>query len=133
MASRYVRQQVKTWLADSSMTVPFYDTINLEQNPSDDIWCTVEFGFASRERMTYCEGLIEEDGDFEVIYFGRAGVGDDDILRAAETDINTFMSFRDSSGKLLITNRSSADEFTNGDVDREYGISFSVDYIYHES
>lgn len=132
MSSLYVRQTVRGWLADPAMATPFYNTTNEEQAPNDAIWCTLDFGYADRERLTFCQGDISEEGEFEVVYLGRPGVGDVALLTAAEADMKTLMAQRDPSNKLILTARSAPDEFTQGDAQLEYGVSFSVDYTYYE-
>lgn len=132
MASLYVRQKVRGWLQDPTMTVPFYNTTNEEQSPTDPIWCTLEFNYADREVITMCGGDIEEEGEFEVVYLGQPGVGDVALLTAAEADIKTLMAQRDSSNKLTLTVANAPEEFTQGDAQMEYGVSFSIEYSYYE-
>lgn len=132
MASLYVRQLVRTWMQDAAMTVPFYNTTNEEQSPSDDIWCTLEFNYADRETLTFCAGSVEEQGELEVVYLGQPGVGDVAMLTAAEADIKTLMAQRDPNNKLILTQSSAPEEFTQGDAQMEYGLAFSIDYSYYE-
>ena len=131
MSSLYVRKQIETWLKDSAMAVPFYNTINEDQSPTDNIWCTADFDISSRELLTLCQDYIEESGEVEVVYFGQPGTGYEDLLTAAESDMQTLMSFRDASNKLILINRSAPMEFTRGDADQEYGIIFDVEYQYY--
>lgn len=130
MASLYVRQKVRGWLGDPSMTVPFYNTTNEEQTPADNIWCTLDFGFSEREVQTFCRGLISEDGEFEVVYFGQPGIGDVALLQAAEADMTTLMAQTDPTFKLALTQCSAPEEFTDGDAGMEYGVAFQVEYSY---
>ena len=132
MASLYVRQKVRGWLQDPAMAVPFYNTTNEEQSPNDDIWSTLEFGFADRETLTFCNGIAEEQGEFEVVYLGQPGVGDVALLTAAEADIKTLMAQRDATNKLILTQSNPPEEFTQGDAQMEYGVSFSIEYSYYE-
>lgn len=132
MASLYVRQTVRTWLQDPTMSVPFYNTTNEEQSPNDAIWSTIDFSFADREIMTFCGGDVSEEGEFEVVYLGQPGIGDVALLTAAEADIKTLMAQRDPTNKLILTSRSAPDEFTQGDAKLEYGVSFFVNYTYYE-
>lgn len=132
MSSLYVRQQVRGWLSDPAMTVPFYNTINEEQAPNDPIWATVDFSYSDREVLTFCGGDVSEEGEFEVVYLGQPGTGDVALLTAAEADIKTLMAQRDPSNKLILTSRSAPDEFTQGDAQLEYGVSFFVEYTYYE-
>ena len=113
------------------MAVPFYNTINEDQSPTDNIWCTADFDVSYREVMTMCQDYIEESGEVEVVYFGQPGVGYESLITAIENDMSTLMSFRDSTNKLILLNRSAPIEFTRGDADQEYGIYISVDYQYY--
>ena len=56
MSSSYVRETVRAWLSDASMSVPFYDTVNTDQNPMEDIWVTADFDSLFREKSTFCAG-----------------------------------------------------------------------------
>lgn len=130
MSSLYVRNTVEGWLADPAMQVPFYPTINEDQNPPDDMWCSVQYGNAYRERTTFCEDGIEEESEIEVIYMGRAGVGYQALLAAAEQDMGTLMAQRDLTNKLVLLQRSAPYEYTGGDASRYYGLSFYIDAVY---
>ena len=119
-------------MQDPAMTVPFYNTTNEEQSPSDDIWATLEFNFADRETLTFCRDTTEEQGEFEVVYLGQPGIGDVALLTAAEADIKTLMAQRDPTNKLILTQSNPPEEFTQGDAQMEYGVAFSIEYSYYE-
>jgi len=132
MSSKYVRDIVEGWLEDVAMAVPYYKTVNEEQNPADTIWCSADFSSSSRNILTFCEGVVSEEGEIEVIYMGRAGIGVDDIITALEADMLTLMARRDVAGKLILIQRSAPFEFTGGSADRWYGLSVYVDYQFYE-
>ena len=83
MSSSYVRTLFRSWLGDSNIQSPYYDTINMEQNPSEDTWVTAEFDVTFREKKTFCEGSWEEEGEVSLMFNGRAGVGDGELLSIA--------------------------------------------------
>jgi hypothetical protein len=128
MSSRYVRTLVEGWLQDAAMTVPYYRTINEEQNPQDDIWCTAEFSSPFRDLITYCEGLTTEEGEIEIEYFGLPGKGYDTLIQALEADMLILMAQRDPQGKCVLMRRSAPYETSRGSASAMYGLSVYVDY-----
>jgi hypothetical protein len=132
MSDLYVRRQIREWMNDPAMEIPYYDTVNAATNPLDDIWVTAYFNSISREKLTYCEGSWLEDGDVSIIYNGLPGVGDEAIFMAAEKDINTFMSQRDATRQLVITSRSAINDFSGGSTNQAYQIEIIVSYEFQE-
>lgn len=133
MSALYVRQTVREWLSRPDFDVPFYDTVNTEQNPSDDVWCTATFDANFRERLTFCENSWVEEGDINVVYTGLPGVGDSVVLAAAEADMLTLMSIRDPNDKLRLTAVDPPREASAGSVNQGYQISYLVEYEYQEN
>lgn len=113
MSSRAVRQMVRTWLG--TMSVPFHDTINLEQNPSDPVWLSVEFDAYGYDKDTYCEKFTER-GQITLVWMGQSGVGDDALLQTAEADAAAFYANTDPTGKLVLTGRSASDSYIGSDT-----------------
>jgi len=132
VSSKYVRDLVEEWLGDVAMVIPYYPTINEEQNPDDDMWCSAEFGSNLRDTVTFCGGTVIEEGEIVVDYLGQAGKGDDVLLTALEVDMITLMAKRDPANKLVLTQRSAPFEFSGGSADRWYGLSIYVDYQFYE-
>lgn len=131
MSSFYVRALVEGWLQDPSMEVPYYPTINREQNPQDGIWCSASFMSGYRDVLGYCEGLTTEEGEVEIRYFGLPGIGDSAVIQAAETDMATLMAQRDPAGKCVLMRRSAPLEASNGSARNLYSIAVYVDYQYY--
>lgn len=127
MANLYVRNTIREWL--SSSVIPFYDTVNLEQNPQDPMWCTVDWGFSFADRTTFCN-TIEEDGSFQIVYFGKPGIGDEELLEAAEKDMELLMEQIDPNYRLTLDTFSAAEDFLEENF---YGVSFLVSYRYQRS
>lgn len=132
MSTLYVRTLVEGWLNDVAMNVPYYPTINEEQNPSDAIWCTAKFNSDFRDVITFCRGNTTEEGDIEIEYFGLPGIGDDALLTALEADMITLMSQRDPAGKCVLLRRSAPFETSGGSASLLYGLSIFVDYQLYE-
>ena len=114
------------------MVVPYYPTLNEEQNPKDDNYCTARFTSSFRETITFCQGDKLEEGEIEVIYFGKPGIGDNALIQALEADMITMMAQRDPATKLTLTQRSAPFEFSGGSALARYGQSVYIDYVYYE-
>ena len=133
MSSLYVRTTVRSWLNDDAVVSPYYDTINLEQNPPEDTWVTAEFDVSFREKKTFCEGSWEEEGEVSLMFNGRAGVGDGELLTIAEQDIKTLLAFRDESGQLKVVRVSGVNEFSSGNANMGYQIEYILEYTFLEN
>jgi hypothetical protein len=124
MSSLYVRDTVRAWLAAGA--VPFYDTVNQEQQPRDALWKTVDWGFPSRERDTYC-GQQLENGTIAIAYFGQPGTGDTDVLAQAEQDIAALMAQVDPTNALVLEKNDPPFDYRQGNL---YVVEFQVEYNY---
>lgn len=122
MASHLVRTTVKAWL--NAGTVPFYDSVNVEINPADDIWVTVDWVYGSREALSYC-GEMLESGTFNVVFFGRPGIGEDVLLTAAEAEMAVLMTRIDTSGRVVLLSHDAPSDFRQ---EEHYCIEFMVNY-----
>lgn len=132
MSSLYVRRLFEGWLQDPALQVPFHSTINEEQNPQEDIWCTADFSSGYREVLTFCQGTVSEDGEIEVVYFSRPGTGDDVLLQLIEADAALIEAMNDPAGKLTINGRSAPVEFSLGSARKDYSLSVFYEYQYFE-
>jgi hypothetical protein len=126
MSSRYVRTTVRNWLNQGN--VPYYDTVNQEQDPTDDIWSTVDWGMQTRAMETYCRETVE-DGAFTVIFFGRPGIGDDALLQASEAEMDLLMLRVDTSGRLVLLDRGVPIDFRQED---HFCVEYLIGYEYRE-
>ena len=133
MSSSYVRTLFRSWLGDSNIQSPYYDTINMEQNPSEYTWVTAEFDVTFREKKTFCEGSWEEEGEVSLMFNGRAGVGDGELLTISEQDVKTLLSFRDATGQVVVTRVSGVNEFSSGTANMGYQLEYLFEYTYTES
>ena len=110
------------------MAVPFYPTINEEQNPADTAWVTAEFSSTFRVSQTFCDGVTREEGDIELVYVSLAGVGYDELIQAIETDMAVLMAQRDDTGNLVLMNRSAPFEYSQGSAAQNYAVSVEIEY-----
>lgn len=129
MSSLYVRQKVREWAELSAVGIPYYDTINVEENPNDNIWFTAEFEPEFSEKNTFC-GEISEEGLITFVFEAAAGVGDEALLTAAQNAVKKILEQNDPSQDLVLEMDYAPDEYTGGTADTGYRISISVEY-YH--
>jgi hypothetical protein len=122
MASGYVRSTVKGWL--QAMPMPFVDTVSIEAAPIYDAWVSVDWTFAGRERLTFCEEYAEL-GTFNLVCFFRPGVGDDSAVLQAEAVTLALMGNVDPTGNLELMSYGTPEDFLE---DAWYVLSTSVNY-----
>lgn len=125
MSNSYVRNIIEAYI-NANFATPFYETVNFDSSPDVDEWCAIDWGFSYPRKLTYCDEFAF-DGTFQVIFFGRVGIGDDTLLASSETDIATLNTFLDATGQLEIESITMPEDFRQ---DVWYGISYSVDYLY---
>jgi hypothetical protein len=125
MSSRAVRQFARTVLG--TLTSPYFDTINVEQNPTDNVWVTAEFAALGSVKETYCEAWVEE-GDIVLTFFGRPGIGDDALLQQAEADAARFYAGVDPAGKVVLVNKSAPEDFYITEEGPRFGVIFRFGY-----
>lgn len=128
MSSLYVRQKVRQWAAAAAALegLPFYDTVNREQDPGDPMWATAEFLSASNAASTYCAD--EETGTVDLLFMARGGGGDEVLLAAAETAMAVFMTNTDT--KLVLDRNGPPEDFPAGGGVPWFVVLFPVSYTY---
>ena len=119
-------------MREPDMLIPYYPTINEDQNPEDERWVTAEFNGSLRDTLTFCEDNIIEEGDIELVYFGQPGVGYQPLMLAMEADLVTLMSKRDDTGKLVFVRRSAPYDYSSGSANMMYALSVYIDYQFYE-
>lgn len=129
MSSVYVREKVREWAQLSSITVPYYDTINVEESPTDNIWFTAEFETEYSEKITFC-GQTAEEGLINFVFETNAGVGDEVLITTAENTVATILEQNDPTSDLTLELAYAPEEYTGGSADSGYRVSISVEY-YH--
>jgi hypothetical protein len=130
MSSLYVRNLVRNWLSDSAMRLPFVDTINTEETPPGPQWSTVAFVNANTTVMTYC-GTMAETGVFDFIALGKPGIGDRDLLEAAEEDVARLLAMWDPNKRLSLLRATPPVDFIQGSTPW-YTVSMSIEYAYSQ-
>jgi len=122
MASAYVRSTVKGWLAASP--IPFVDTVSLQAAPTVDGWVSVDWTFAGRERLTFCDEFAEV-GTFNLVCFFRPGVGDALAVQQAEAVTAALMANVDPTGGIQLMSHETPEDFLE---DAWYVLSTTVNY-----
>ena len=129
MSSLYVRDKVTEWAKSSTVSIPFYQTINEHTNPLDNIWFTAEFEPEYSEKITFC-GETAEEGLVTFVFSTQAGVGYEDVIAAGELAVAKILEQDDPTRDLTLELAYAPDEYTGGSADNGYRISISVEY-YH--
>ena len=127
MAERYVRRALEDFI-NANFATPYYTSVNLDEDPADATWCSIDWGVSLARRLTFCNEQ-EYDGTFQLLFFGIAGQGDDALLTSSELDVNLLKTFADPGGRLVLNNFSSAEDFRQ---DRWYAIAFTIEYLLHD-
>ena len=128
MSRKYVRDIAREWIQTAS-DIPYYDTINIEEDPQDPFWCTLEFNHEYTTSESYCNKK-EEHGVIDVIVSGQPGTGDGDVMEYATEIAAKFMNNLDPSGKLTLLNDQAPEEFSGGDANKYYQVIVGIEYIY---
>lgn len=128
MSRKYVRDIAREWVIKDS-PIPYYDTINIEEDPQDRFWCTLEFNHEFTEVDTYCRSQ-KESGVIDIIVSGQPGTGDSDVLEYATTIAENFMKNEDPLGKLTLENDQAPEEYSGGDSNKYYQVTVGIAYTY---
>lgn len=131
MSASYVRYKVEEWCQEISQVtgIPFYKTINNEENPADDVWFTVEFGALFNEGML-CKKEYLEQGVVRVVFIGAAGTGWEDTILAMEGVIPLLMEKVDNTRRLELTDYEPLTEESGGSAEPDYAVSVIINYTH---
>lgn len=129
MSSSYVRQLVRKWAEEAAALrgVPYYDTVNREQRPTDDVWFTLSF-ISEYSSGTFCQPNYIETGAVSFVFFARPGTGDAECLSAVESIIPDIMNKVDPTQRLALQNYEPVDEYSDGSTDKDYELRVLVNY-----
>ena len=125
MSDKYVRDLCAEWAA--LVGVPFYNTINEEQDPTDPEWFTLEYQVINKQRDTFCSYL--ESGLVSLIFFGQAGVGYEDLLQIGQEATDIFVANVDPTGRLTLELSQPPSDYT-GLNSPSYIVEFAVNYTF---
>jgi len=135
MSRLAVRQQFETelvtFLATLPVPVPFYNTINEEQDPTDQVWVTVEYVEGFMEPHCYGDKARMIESTIEVDVFVRPGNGYQAAVEIADA-IESHFLYRDLGAGVEITDAVSAGELTQGDGSPAwYGVNVALTCQYY--
>jgi hypothetical protein len=105
----------------------YEDTENEMPGSHSTPWVTLEWGIGFVDRITYCGEKVEE-ASFNVVFLGKPGVGDLDLIKDAEAVMATFMAKVDATGALQLTAQGFMETFS--DRHDYFCVSFPVEYRY---
>ncbi len=127
MSSSYVRTKVRTWCNEVAVAtgIPFHDTVNVNVNPSEDVWFTVEFISESHEGIVGRPQFIE-NGFVNVVFVARPGIGDSACIAAVEDVIPALFAKTDT--QLVLNTYEPVSEDSQGSADKDYRMSVAVNY-----
>jgi hypothetical protein len=131
MSASYVRSKVEQWCgeAEQATGVAFHKTINLDVDPQEDVWFTVEFISLYKEGLLCKRGYMEQ-GVVRVVFIGQPGIGWDDTILALESVIPVLMGKVDPSQRLELTDDEPLVEESLGSAEPNYMVSVSINYIH---
>lgn len=132
MSSSYVRGLARTWAsaAATATSIPFYETVNTDQNPSDPVWWTIEFSAEFSEKLSFCDTWREE-GIADIVVSGRPGVGDLAVIDASEKIRDNMLSNNDPARKFYLAGPNPPVEYSGGSGELSwYQVSISIEYSY---
>lgn len=131
MSAKYVRDKVRVWAGEvaNTATIPYYDTVNREENPTDSVWFTMSFG-VDLISGTFCEPGYIENGFFTVMVFAQPGTGDAQAVDAIEQILPEFMGKIDPSARLSLENYEPMREASDGSAEKYYRVQVTVNYLH---
>ena len=129
MSASYVRSKTRQWAGEVSAAsaVPFYETINTANNPTEDTWFTVSFT-SEFNSGTFCDRGFIEQGFITVTVVAAPGTGDSDAVTAMEQIVPALMAKVDASGRLAYESYEPLQENSQGSADRDYRMTVIINY-----
>ena len=130
MSASYVRKTARQWANEVSalfVQYPYYDTINLEQDPPEDIWWSLEF-ISDFMEGTFCRPGYIERGIIVVTVMAAPGTGDADAITAMEDIVPQMMAKIDPTQRLVIERYEPLEEASGGSAGKHYRVSVALEY-----
>ena len=131
MSASYVRSKVEQWCNEVATVVgsAFHKTINVEANPTEDVWFTVEFTDLFHEGLLCRKGYLEQ-GAVRVVFISEPGIGWEDNILLLESVIPLLMEKVDPTRRLELTDYEPIVEESFGSAEPRYMTSVSINYIH---
>lgn len=123
---------MKEWCESASTAtgIPFYYTINLQQDPKDDAWFTIQFNSIDHEG-NFCKLEYMELGFIDVILLSTPGKGDLIAITALESIVPVLMDYADPNRRLTLESYEPIQEYSRGDADSTYRVGVQINYRYN--
>ena len=128
MSSLYVREFFRS--KASGLGVPYFETVNTDQNPSVPLWATFEFNSEFSEVLSFCGDSMEE-GTVDVVVSALPGTGDANAIQAVENAATYLMQQQDETGRLVLLGSQPPDEYSQGSADRTYRVVVGINYRFY--
>ena len=131
MSALAVRNVFNTWAGEVAATTgtPFYKTINVVEDPSDNVWFTLEFVAEFYSNGTFCKSEETEQGFVRVVILALPGTGDITAVTAMEA-IGTELA-KKKDADVVIESFEPLQELTGGSADQNYRVGIVINYSYN--
>lgn len=129
MSASAVRTQIRTWAAEiaTSEAVPYYDTVNIMESPTEAVWWTIEFRTDFMEG-TFCKAGYIEEGYIRIDVVAAPGTGDAAAIAAMEKIVPAFDAKLDPTQRVVLTTYEPIQENSGGSADKSYRVSVVFNY-----
>ena len=101
--------------------------MNLEQDPQDDCWFTIDF-FALSMDGVFCQKGYIERGFVYVDVFAAPGRGDLEAIQAMEIIIPEMFAKVDPTQRLVLESYDPLEEASGGSANRQYQVTVGIAY-----
>lgn len=129
MSSRYIRNLSEQW-ARAIPLLPYHPTVNEEVANPPAVWVTIDWTSFGATKETFCDDF-REDGEIRLVFFGRAGIGYDQLFADAEAYANSFYANTDPTGRLVLTSKGVPDKFGTPDGPDFY-VEIPINYTFQQ-
>lgn len=129
MSSAYVRTFFRSKTA--GLGVPYFETVNTDQNPGVPVWATFEFNSEFSEVLSFCGDTVEE-GTVDIVVSALPGTGDGAAIQAVENAATYLMQQQDATGRLVLLSSQPPDEYSSGSADRTYRVVVGINYRFYK-
>lgn len=130
MSASYVRDKSRQWAQEISALAgnpQYYDTVNLEQNPSDAVWWTMGFN-AEYYEGTFCAKNYIEAGFILLTVLARPGTGDAGCVAGLETIVPQMFAKVDPTQRLVIESYEPYQDASRATADSTFRLSALLNY-----
>ena len=124
-----VEAELQNILGAQLPPVPFYNTVNERQRPTDELWVTCEYYSDYAEAVCFAGKSRIEHGTVDVSVFSRPGGGYVPAIRLAEVIADHFYGM-DLGNGIVIQDIVPPAEGSQGDAQPLYEVIASLEYMH---